>query len=104
MRRSFAPLQENGEKQTTTASAWVKLAAFAAIEVVDEEADDEPDEEALPCADGEAGHQEQAESDAEDGDDRAEGDAKAAVAGGVFVTQHDDANGNQHEGEKGADV
>ena len=33
-----------------------------------------------------------------------EGDAEAAAAGGVFVAEDDDADGDQDEGEEGADV
>ncbi len=34
----------------------------------------------------------------------AAGYAEAAVAGGVLVAEHDDADGDQDEGEEGADV
>ena len=84
--------------------AFVELAAFAAVEEVDEQADDQPDEEADPGDGGEAGHQEDAEEGAQDRDDRAEGDAEAAVTAGIFGAEDDDADGDQNEGEECADV
>src|ERR1035441_4118483 len=46
-----------------------KLGAVTAIEEVDEQADDQPDEEAIPGDDGQAGHEQEAEDDAERGND-----------------------------------
>jgi len=42
-----------------------ELRAAAAVEEVDEETGDEPEEEAVPGDDGQAGHEQEAEDDAE---------------------------------------
>jgi len=70
---------------TSGPRTFIKLAALAAIEEVDEEADDEPDEEAHPGARGQAGHQQYAEDDAEYREERAAGNAEAAVALGLVA-------------------
>src|SRR5665213_306112 len=75
---------------TSGPRTFIKLAALAAIEEVDEEADDEPDEEAHPGARGQAGHQQYAEDDAEYREERAAGNAEAAVALGLVAAQDKD--------------
>lgn len=77
---------------------------MAAVEEVDEEAEDQPDEEAVPGDDGQSGHEQEAEDDAERGNDGAAGNNKAAMADRLAEAKNDDADGDEDEGEKGADV
>src|ERR1035437_993427 len=86
------------------ASNLVELAAFAAVEDVDAQADDEPDEEADPGDRGQAGHQQQAAKDAEDGEDGAAHEAEGAVTFGLLAAQDEDSDGYQDEGEQCTDV
>jgi len=85
--------------------SWlIEFAAFAAVEVINDEADDEPDEEALPGAGGQAGHQQNTEDDAEYGEDGASGDAEAAVTLRLFAAEDEHADGYEDKGEERADV
>ena len=81
-----------------------ELGPVAAVEEVDDQADGEPDEEAHPGDDGQSGHEQEAEDHAERRNDGAEGNAEAAAAMRFAVAQHDDADGDEDEGEEGADV
>ena len=89
---------------------WVRLpglgelGAVAAVEEVNHQADDQPDEEAVPGDDGQTGHEQEAEDDAERRDYRAKGNAEAAAAMRLADAQDDDSGGDQDEGEEGADV
>src|ERR1035438_6104945 len=87
-----------------TLPGFCELGAVPAVEEVDEQADGQPDEEAVPGDDGQAGHQQEAEDYAERRNDRAKGNAEAAAALRLADAQHDDADGNQNEGEECADV
>src|ERR1700733_7816276 len=81
-----------------------ELGAVAAIEEVDQQADEEPDEERGPCQDFEAHHEYDAEDDAEHGEDRTERGAKGAMAVGLAVAQDEHGDGDEYEGKQGADV
>src|ERR1039458_2422204 len=81
-----------------------EFGAVAAIEEVDEKADDQPDDEAVPGNDGQSGHEQETEDDAESGNDGPEGNNETASASRIAITQDDDADGDEDEGEEGADV
>src|SRR5690242_13279061 len=77
--------------------------ADAEIEVK-KQADDEPDEEAHPVLNGEAGHQDEAQNDRSDGNPGRPGNAEATRAVGLAFAENQDRDGNENEGEKRADV
>src|ERR1700734_2380318 len=81
-----------------------KLGTVAAVEEVDEKADDEPDDEAIPGDDRQSGHEQEAEDDAERGNDRSTGNHEAAFTVRLTEAKDDDSDGDEDEGEKGADV
>src|SRR5208337_3596306 len=81
-----------------------KLAALAAVEVVDDKPDGEPDEEADPGDDRQPRHQKNAEGNAQNRQNRAAGTAESAAAAGIFVAQYEHAGGDKHEGEERADI
>src|SRR5690348_8051642 len=79
--------------------------AVADAEVeVEKQADDEPDEEAYPVLDGEAGHQDEAQNHGGDGNPWRKWDAEAARAVGLAFAENQDGDRNEDEGEKRADV
>src|ERR1035441_10932789 len=81
-----------------------KLGAVTAIEEVDEQADDQPDEEAIPGDDGQAGHEQEAKDDAERGNDGPAGNDETTAAVGIAEAEDDDSDGDEDKGEKRADV
>src|SRR5579863_9867148 len=81
-----------------------KLRPVAAVENVDDEADDEPDDKAEPGEDVQAGHEQEAEDHAERWNDRSERNSEPPLPLRIAIAQHDDADGNQDEGKQRADV
>src|SRR5580698_46348 len=81
-----------------------EFGAVTAVEEVDKEADDQPDDEAVPGDDGQASHEEEAEDDAENGNDESAGNDEAAMTVRLAEAKNDYADGDQDEGEEGADV
>ena len=71
---SFLPGFHGGTTVVVTARG--KLGAVTAIEEINEQADDQPDEEAIPGDDGQSGHEQEAEDDAERGNDGPPGTTK----------------------------
>src|SRR5271166_5865564 len=83
---------------------FAKLAAMAAVEDVDHEAEAQPDHKAKPGDDGESSHESAAQ---EDRDERAPGNERHfedALAIRLGAPQDDDSERNQHKGEERADV
>src|SRR5579862_3817635 len=74
------------------------------IEIIQDEADDEPHEEAKPIFDGEAGHQDEAEDERRNRNPGRPRDAETARTLGLRLAQNDDGDGNEDEGKKSADV
>src|ERR1035437_5760749 len=81
-----------------------ELRPVAAVEEVDDQADDQPGEEANPCDDFKPHHEHDAKDDAQDREERAERSTEAAVALWLAITEDEHTDGNQDEGEEGADV
>src|SRR5579859_4928233 len=85
-------------------AALRELAAVAAIEEVDKQADGEPHEEADPIHDGQARHEQDAETDAGDRNDGPAGSAESAFPSGIAIAEDEHAAGDEREGEQRADV
>src|ERR1039458_598610 len=69
-----------------------KLGAVAAIEELDEQADDQQNEEAIPGDDGQPRHEQEAEDDAERGNDGAAGNDEATAAVGIAEAKNNDSD------------
>lgn len=81
-----------------------ELAPAPAKSEVNQQSQTEPDEEAYPGDDGQAGHQASAEKYGKDGKQRHPGNFEAAWALRLAATQKDDPEGDQDEGEQRPDV
>ena len=77
---------------------------MAAIGEINQQPDGKPDEEAEPGDDGESCHKQEAEDNAEEGDNRAARNAKATATLWFAQAQNNHANRNQNESEERADV
>src|SRR5581483_6488195 len=89
---------------TLGAFGRTELAPITAVKDVDDESDREPNDEANPCDQREAGHQPAAKHDGDDGKERNEWNLEAARTLRLAAAQKDYAEGHENEGEQGADI
>jgi len=75
-----------------------------AVEEVDDEAGEEPGEECHPGQYFEPHHEDDTEDDAENREERAKGGSEAAMSLRFAIAQDEHGNGDEDEGEEGADV
>ena len=77
---------------------------MAAIEEVNDQAQNQPRKEREPGQHFESHHQHNAEDNAQNGEDRAERSLEAAFPLRLPIAQNDDRDGDQHKGKQCADI
>ena len=75
-----------------------------AVEEIDNNANDQPDAEPYPCPHRKSCHEEEAEDDAEDGDDRDKGTSEGSVKLGSLLSEDNNADTYEDKGKEGADI
>src|SRR5665213_1726451 len=81
-----------------------KFTAMAAVEVINQQSDDQPQEEPNPGEHRQSRHQQYAKYNAQDRDDRTTRTTETAVPLWIFVTKDNDADRDQHKREKCTDI
>ena len=77
---------------------------LAAVEEVDAQADDQPAEKAQPGDDRQAGHEQHAKEDAQNGYGNAARGAEATTPVRFAIAQDQHADRYQHKGKEGTDI
>src|SRR6185295_20400768 len=103
-RISSAPAFCRTTTSMSTSSSLGETALPTAVEKVDHESGRQPQHEALPREQRQAGHQEEAHGDAREGGPGDEGNAELPRPLRLPHAQDQDADRDQHEREQGADV